>query len=137
MKHHTHHKDARSLASVYALHPLAGERSWSYVMDRVGRALQGHGYHVRRAEEDRVRDDLESSLLTLCGMVGRVIAETGAKIKTIDCFEHAHTPGRVWIITELSSGHLHGVTIPLINPAPWRSPVVEDAGPVFMLTAQN
>lgn len=138
MKHHPCPDDGRMLAPVLPLSTLQAEPSWAYVMRRVGRALVGHGYHVRRAEQDAVRDDLESSLLTLCGMVGRVIAEhPGAKLVAVDCYEHYHTPGRVWIVTELSCGHLHGVTIPLIDPAPWRSPVVQDDGPVPMLMLEE
>lgn len=127
--------DGRVLASLFSKKTTAldGERSWAYAMRRIGRALEANGYHVTRAHDDHLRDDLESSLLTLCGQVGRVIAEHhGAKLTGIDIFEHVHTPGRVWIVTELSCGHLHGVTIPLLHPSP-RAPVIEDAGPVLVL----
>ncbi|MBB5456896.1 hypothetical protein [Paraburkholderia sp. Cpub6] len=135
MKSRPHPEDGRTLASVFPLPALAGERSWAYVMRRVARVLEANHYAVRRDELHPARsDDLESSLLSLCGQVGRVIAEhPGAKLVAIDCFEHAHTPGRVWIVTELSSGHLHGITIPLIDPLPARSTVIYDDGPLLML----
>jgi hypothetical protein len=129
-------EDGRAPAGVcFPLSALHSERPWAYALARVGRALQANGYHVARDEAHPAKsDDLEASLLILCGMVGRAIAEhPGAKLTSIDCYEHEHTPGRVWIVTELSSGHLHGVTIPLIDPEPWRAPVIHDDGPALAL----
>lgn len=89
----------------------------AYVHRRVVRVLFEEGYAV--SGDDIVpcaRDDFEESLRHLCHDAGRTIAEhPGTRIAEIDAFECEDVAGRIFLVVELTSGHMFGASVPILN----------------------
>ncbi|MFP3551946.1 hypothetical protein SB861_14655 [Paraburkholderia sp. SIMBA_049] len=88
-----------------------------YVAKRIVRVLFEEGYPVSRDDDmPCASDDLEESLRRLCHDAGRTIAEhPGSRIAEIDAFECEDVAGRVFLVIELSTGHMFGGSVPILG----------------------
>lgn len=91
--------------------------SWLQVARTLAEELELAGYRTtpRDGEPCAVFDEIQSVVVLLAGLTGRVLAEhPGATLIDVDIYEHSDIPGRAMVVAECSTSHLFGVSVPAV-----------------------